>query len=245
MRVRMSRIGMMFVLQICGLAALAEPTESLAAHPVYKTPDLEAATVADVSRVIDGDNVILSYEGADHRCLLIGVDAPRVTAIHGQQSAQFLENLLNGKKVFLVTEGGPFVRDKAGRAPVFLFRYPHGQFVNLEIVRQGYGRAFVKYPFEGMEAFTFYEGQAKAAKRGLWAPNADKPEFGGSRVYIPDTLMRNKSAPRQQPCPEQSPEPTDSDGFLTDLFRDALREEGRDPPPRAITQPESRAAEGA
>ena len=40
----------------------------------------------------------------------------------------------------------------------------------LEIVRQGLGEAYTKYPFEGMEAFVAAEGEARAAGRGLWRP---------------------------------------------------------------------------
>jgi hypothetical protein len=43
--------------------------------------------------------------------------------------------------------------------------------VNAEIVRQGYGHAYTKYPFkvELMDLFRAYEKQAREAGRGLWA----------------------------------------------------------------------------
>ena len=43
-------------------------------------------------------------------------------------------------------------------------------FVNAEIVRLGYGRAYLKYPFkkEYMELFQRLEEEAKEGERGMW-----------------------------------------------------------------------------
>jgi len=47
-------------------------------------------------------------------------------------------------------------------------RVPNGTFVNLEIVRQGYGHAYLDYPFGRMELFRSAEREAREAGRGLW-----------------------------------------------------------------------------
>ena len=60
--------------------------------------------------------------------------------------------------------------DKYGRLLAYLYRVPGGLFVNLEIVRQGYGHAYTEYPFEYMETFRDYERRAREAGKGLWAP---------------------------------------------------------------------------
>ena len=43
-----------------------------------------------------------------------------------------------------------------------------GTFLNAEIVRQGYGFAYTKYPFKYMEEFRKYEREARENKKGLW-----------------------------------------------------------------------------
>jgi endonuclease YncB( thermonuclease family) len=52
-------------------------------------------------------------------------------------------------------------------------RLMDGLFVNLEIVRQGYGHAYTKYPFSHMDLFRFYESKAREAGRGLWGDPAE------------------------------------------------------------------------
>ena len=43
--------------------------------------------------------------------------------------------------------------------------------VNSEIIRQGFGFAYTKYPFKQtlMDQFRAYEREARAAGRGLWS----------------------------------------------------------------------------
>ena len=60
------------------------------------------------------------------------------------------------------------MRDKYGRLLAYLYRAPDGLFVNLEIVRQGYGQAYTRYPFKHMELFRHYEHRAQEARKGLW-----------------------------------------------------------------------------
>lgn len=43
------------------------------------------------------------------------------------------------------------------------------QLLNAEIIRQGYGFAYTKYPFARIEEFRQVEPEARRARRGLWA----------------------------------------------------------------------------
>jgi endonuclease YncB( thermonuclease family) len=51
-----------------------------------------------------------------------------------------------------------------------VYRLGDDFFLNLEIIRQGYGFAYTKYPFSKMEEFRAAEHAAREAGRGLWAP---------------------------------------------------------------------------
>jgi micrococcal nuclease len=42
-----------------------------------------------------------------------------------------------------------------------------GPFLNTEIIKQGYGFAYTKYPFKYMEDFRQYERGARENRRGL------------------------------------------------------------------------------
>jgi hypothetical protein len=41
-------------------------------------------------------------------------------------------------------------------------------FLNAEIIKQGYGSAYTKYPFKYLEKFRKYKKEAREVKRWLW-----------------------------------------------------------------------------
>jgi hypothetical protein len=41
-------------------------------------------------------------------------------------------------------------------------------FLNAEIIKQGYGFAYTRYPLKFIEEFRLYEREAREEKRGLW-----------------------------------------------------------------------------
>lgn len=44
----------------------------------------------------------------------------------------------------------------------------NGTFVNAETIKQGYGFAYTRFPFQCMEEFQGYEREARENERGLW-----------------------------------------------------------------------------
>jgi micrococcal nuclease len=59
--------------------------------------------------------------------------------------------------------------DRYGRTLAYVY-LEDGTFFNAEIVRQGYGFAYTRFPFRYLEQFRDYEREAREAKRGLWGP---------------------------------------------------------------------------
>jgi len=43
-----------------------------------------------------------------------------------------------------------------------------GTFLNAEIIKQGYGHAYTKYPYKYINDFRRYEREARLRRRGLW-----------------------------------------------------------------------------
>ncbi len=43
-----------------------------------------------------------------------------------------------------------------------------GSFLNAEIIKQGYGHAYTRFPFKYLDAFRRYEREAREQRRGLW-----------------------------------------------------------------------------
>lgn len=124
------------------------------------------------TRVVDGDTIIL---GNNERVRLIGVDTPETkhprkpVEYFGKEASTFTQKMVEGKEVKL--EYDQQRKDKYGRLLAYVYLMD-GTFLNAEIIKQGYGHAYTRFPFKYMEEFRQYEKEAREAKRGLWA---DKP----------------------------------------------------------------------
>jgi micrococcal nuclease len=155
------------------LALFGQIVIAQSVRPDIPRPDLASLPTAEMVRVIDGDTVVLRLGGIETTVRLIGVDTPETVhprqpvEEYGEEASRFLTNLLMGESVYVESEPGNTL-DRYGRTLAYLYRVPDGLFVNLEIVRQGYGHAYTKYPFEHMELFRVYERKAREAGRGLW-----------------------------------------------------------------------------
>ncbi len=186
-----NRAALLLLALLC-IAVSAQET------PRLPKPDFPDATAAPVARVVDGDTVVLMLDGEETTVRLIGVDAPepvhsqKPAEAYGREASQFLTNLLKGETVYLEYRPGGDRLDDYGRTLAYLYRAPDGLFVNLEIVRQGYGRAYTHFPFQHMEAFRFYERRAREAEKGLWAPDVGEQALaeGLSLDSIPGVYRR-------------------------------------------------------
>lgn len=126
------------------------------------------ADQSQVTRVIDGDTVVL--DNGEH-VRLIGVDTTEKShplkplQFFSEEASKFTKNLVEGKQVRL--EYDKERRGKYGRLLAYVYLMD-GTFVNAEIIRQGYGFAYTKYPFKYKKQFVSLEKEARENKRGYW-----------------------------------------------------------------------------
>ena len=64
-------------------------------------------------------------------------------------------------------------KDKYDRTLAYVY-LEDGTFVNAEIIKQGYGHAYTRFPFKYLEEFREYEKEARENGRGLWALKNNK-----------------------------------------------------------------------
>lgn len=141
-----------------------------------------------VTRVVDGDTIVVASVGTVR---LIGVDTPETVdprepvQVFGKEAAEFTRRMAEGKVVRLEFDAQR--TDKYQRTLAYVY-LADGTFLNAEIVRQGYGHAYVKYPFKYLDQFREYEREAREKGRGLWAdpPAQDeqKPTTEPARVWV-------------------------------------------------------------
>lgn len=135
-----------------------------------------------VSRVIDGDTFELDNK---HKVRLIGIDTPEsrinpkarrdsertsqdvpVIVSQGQQSKEFVKNLLEGRRVRLEYDAG--LTDRYGRILAYAY-LEDGTFINAEIIQEGYASVLTIPPnVKYVELFKKLYDDARSHNRGLW-----------------------------------------------------------------------------
>jgi micrococcal nuclease len=132
-------------------------------------PLVSAQETFTVQWVIDGDTVQLSN---GEKVRLIGVDTPETVhprkpvEYFGKEASAFTKREIEGQTVRLEYDWER--TDKYGRTLAYIYRYSDDFFLNAEIVKQGYGHAYTRFPFKYLEEFREYEKNAREGKKGLW-----------------------------------------------------------------------------
>jgi len=73
--------------------------------------------------------------------------------------------MVEGKKVKLEYDWQR--KDRYGRTLAYVY-LEDGTHLNAEIIKQGYGFVYTKYPFKYLEEFRKYERKAREEGKGLW-----------------------------------------------------------------------------
>lgn len=125
-------------------------------------PSLSQDTI--VTRVIDGDTIVISN---GDRIRLLGINAPEKGEKYYEESTQRLEELVYDKEVKL--ERDKLDKDKYGR--LLRYVYTDDNFVNLQLLKEGYVVIDIGYSLIYEDQFRDAEDYAKGKKLGLWSLN--------------------------------------------------------------------------
>jgi len=141
------------------------------------TPPAVLGTVSPgyyrVTEFVDGDTISVNMSGKIEKIRFIGVDTPethdprKVVQCFGHAAADFTKNLIGKNPVRLESDEQSTNRDRYDR----LLRYvylPDGRLVQEEIIKNGYGFAYIGFPFTKSDHFKQLEDQARQQKQGLW-----------------------------------------------------------------------------
>lgn len=155
----------------------APSLENIAEKTVPQTTG-STSTPAIVTRVVDGDTVIVLANGVSEKVRLIGVDTPetvdprKLVECFGKEASAFTTATLINKNITLESDLTQSDRDKYGRLLRYVF-LSDGTLVNKLIIAEGYGHEYTydvsyKYQSEFKQAQT----SANESKKGLWADGA-------------------------------------------------------------------------
>ena len=130
-----------------------------------------------VVRVVDGDTIVIRYNGTYEKVRLLCVNTPKSVHPDEKQSIpmaevafRYTQKKLTGKYVDLEFES--WLRGRYG--VLFAYVFVDGKNINLELVRQGLSRYYIKYGQSKNyhNEFKIAEHHARKEKLNIWSDHA-------------------------------------------------------------------------
>jgi len=93
------------------------------------------------------------------------------------EATAFTKKMVQGKRVRLEFDQAndhTGHKDRYKRTLAYVF-IEGGIFLNAEIVKQGYGHAYTRFPFKYLDEFRRYEREARGQRRGLYGLSTESP----------------------------------------------------------------------
>ncbi len=124
------------------------------------------------TRTVDGDTIRVR-EG--DRIRLIGVDTPetkhprRPVEPFGKEASAFTREAVEHRDVRLEADTRTWKRDRYGRLLAYVYRRPDDFLLNAELLKGGYARAYLRFPFSRRDEFADLERAAREKELGLWS----------------------------------------------------------------------------
>lgn len=125
-----------------------------------------------VVRVVDGDTIIIDYNGTEERVRLIGVDTPE--SVHpdkekntkfGTTASNFSKELLTDKYVKIELD----VQERDQYRRILAYVYLDDVMVNKILLQEGYAKVATYPPnVKYVDDFTAIQEEARNTKKGLW-----------------------------------------------------------------------------
>ena len=152
--------------------------------------------VFTVLEVVDGDTIDIDVPDGKHpdtRVRLIGVDTPETKHLtvglmyYGPEATEFTTSMAMGKQVTVLLDATGDQRGRYSRLLAYI-QLPDGKVLNAEIIKNGYGYAYLSYPHSEFSAYQMLMQRAIDNKTGLWqsAMRDDLPKW--LRSKRPDLL---------------------------------------------------------
>lgn len=146
-----------------------------------------------VSKVIDGDTIVINKSGREETVRMIGVDTPETVhpskpvQCFGAEASARTKSWLAGRSVTLDPDPSQGERDKYGRLLAYVWR-EDGLFVNQALISEGFAFEYTyNLPYRYQTEFQAAETLAREGKKGLWADDACAESFkagGGASSFV-------------------------------------------------------------
>lgn len=124
-------------------------------------------TLTKVTKIIDGDTFETE---TGEKVRLIGINAPEISDIFGEEAKTHLSQMIEGQTVDLLVDHISKDRDRYNRLLCYVIL--NGVDINKQMVLDGYAFAYLKYHFD--KEAEYREAQLTATKDnvGIWGNNS-------------------------------------------------------------------------
>ncbi len=145
-----------------------------------------------VREVIDGDTLDIDISDGDSpytRIRLLGVDTPETKhptigkMYYGPEAADFSAQTAFGRRVTILLDTIGDERDRYGRLLAYVV-VPDGRVLNEELIRHGFGYAYLSFPHSGSARYETLMDHAIQSQTGLWS--------GAARDDLPKWLRQKR-----------------------------------------------------
>jgi len=151
-----------------------------------KTAEINQPGLYVIDHYVDGDTITVNMNGNIETIRFIGVDTPEThrpntpVQCYGPEAAAYTQSQISRfGKVRLQADPLDTNRDVYGRLLRYIY-LPDGTLMEDQLLKNGYGFAYLDFPFSRKEQFAADQKIAQEAKVGLWAacqPSVNK--YGG------------------------------------------------------------------
>lgn len=166
--------------------SLDTPPSTQITPPPQESASLSASDAPQykVTRVVDGDTIVVNINGQDEKIRLIGVNTPesvdprRPVECFGLEASNYTKSLLENQSVILESDPTQGDADKYSR----LLRYvllPNASAsgtntnINLKLIQEGYAHEYTySKPYKYQSQFKQAQIQAENTQKGLWSTTA-------------------------------------------------------------------------
>lgn len=160
----------------------------------FSQSDLDTARVV---RVVDGDTIEVSFNGATEKVRLIGVDTPETVhptvgvEPYGKEASNFTKDQLTDQMVEL--EFDVEERDQYGRMLAYVWLGE--DMFNEVLLYEGYAQ-IATYPpnVKYVERFKSAQQDAREAERGLWGITEENQETSQENSVSPSKYLGNSNS---------------------------------------------------
>ena len=152
-----------------------ETNKIVSTEAIVPTKIISPTKVEDfilVTKIIDGDTLMVKINDKETAIRLIGIDTPESGQCFGKEATERAKELMENKKVKLEVDETQDDKDKYGR----LLRYIYledGTFINKKLIKEGVAKEYTyKIVYKFQTEFKSDQKVAQEKKLGIWADDA-------------------------------------------------------------------------